>query len=423
MVILKKNKISYVNGKRLEADSIFSYIIVLFLAFISPILALIYSCLGIICAGKNLKPYILGIALAIGGFSVAFVPGTTSDLVRYFEMLDHCYNKDFAYVNTYFHDGLYVKNLMFWMISQTGCYGLLSGITTGTVYYIAMYITVQTAQKYNSIKLAKILVLFQIAVLPYVSIANNIRNIFSFAIIAVAAFRDICLKKRGLITWILYIAPCFFHTAAVVVLLIRFVAPFCRRFIWLIILMAILIVPAINILYLNVNSIPVDVLQRLIIKAHAYLSDSTTSWGIEVAASSWERTVKAAFMILMSVYAVIIVHYFLKRHKAKTYQSDKYIGFIFLLVLLSMLCGVIFTTPAYWRFSAVVNVTIGAMIIPITKTFSRKGKKYLYACLGMIAIACTLLQLYRLPYMVDIITWIANSSYSGGLYVLTQILF
>ena len=67
-------------------------------------------------------------------------------------------------------------------------------------------------------------------VIPFYHAYSNVRNVSAFALLAVAVYRDMVKKKRTVITYLLYIIPCFIHMSGIVIVLFRAEIPIIRKF-------------------------------------------------------------------------------------------------------------------------------------------------------------------------------------------------
>lgn len=125
-------------------------------------------------------------------------------------------------------DGLVIKNIIFWLVSQTKDNRILPFISIFTVYVSASYIVIDSCG--DNKRIARVILLFQLMVIPFYHAYSNVRNVSAFALLAVAVYRDMVKKKRTVITYLLYIIPCFIHMSGIVIVLFRAEIPIIRKF-------------------------------------------------------------------------------------------------------------------------------------------------------------------------------------------------
>ena len=168
------------------------------------------------------------IALAAGMIAYCVVPKNIIDISRYWMQLERIRGLPISDAFTWTSDGLLLKNLVFWLVAQTGDNHILPFLTMGTIYGVSAYIVIDAQEKgqYDTLKI----LLTVICLLPFYNVFSNVRNVTSFALILLAVYRDLWQRKRNIATVLLYVLPCFFHMTGFVVVLFRLAVILVQRF-------------------------------------------------------------------------------------------------------------------------------------------------------------------------------------------------
>lgn len=376
--------------------------------------------------------YVLTVAL----LAYNFIPGASSDLSRYFELLDYYSTMSIKEAIEATSNDLYVMTFLMWAISKTGCYGLMPMMTASAVYGVGAYITCDFAEQKGQCKMIPMLLLIQFFFLPLTNIFNNVRNVFAFALIIFAAYRDIIKQQRNLLTIILYIAPIFMHTSAVVLVILRFLAPFAKRlrglFLVAVFFISSLISYAINHISLVSWS---RILTNAILKSERYSSEAymETSWGAKIAGSLYFRL---CYLMTMVFAVLIIILYFcaLRSSEVSEIRTDKnmqitgawhprdtihqgtinalqaretvFINYGFLIAITVLGCSV-FNAPHYWRFAVALTLPLGAMLIVVMERYG-DIEIVLYRFLVGVAVISLFLWLWRVPWRSTLDEWMVQ---------------
>lgn len=338
--------------------------------------AFMYSLAGFIVFPSGWRKYFPFYIITISVLAYSYNPVGSPDLVRYFAMLDDCRSLSFKETINYFHDGLICNNFMFWFFGHLGDNNLLTCFSVTVVYSIATFITCDLAELNNETKSIPAVLLYQLLTLPFISIANNIRNVLAFSIIVFAAYQEIVKKRRNLYILLLYLIPCFLHTSAVILvvfrLLIIVITPKNRT----LALSIIFILPMlINLLYSNIGIVTgmssiARVIRSAIIKGYWYLNDKdTTEWARSVAQSGTSRATRFLLMVLVSMMIILI--YNNTRKQLELYECRNFNSYLLMISIMTLACN-IFTTPHYWRFAAACNIMSSTALIPALKEKKRK---------------------------------------------------
>ena len=115
-----------------------------------------------------------------------------NDLVRYFQMIEQCKNLPFSQAFTWGNDGLVVKNLVFWIISRLGDVHILPALAAAIYYGVSAYLAVDQYREGDKIYP---IILFQLLTIPFLESLSNVRNVSAFALLILAAYRDLELAS------------------------------------------------------------------------------------------------------------------------------------------------------------------------------------------------------------------------------------
>lgn len=329
-----------------------------------PQVAFVYGVLGMIYSTYSWRKYIPFILYFVFILSYVYEPIGSPDLVRYFAIIEECGKQDFIEVINYCSNGLFIENFLFWIFGKYEQGHLLVAISTTTVYSVAMYITCDTCEEYDNHKYTCLIILFQMMLIPYVSVVNNLLNIWAFSLEVLAVYLELVKKKKIIFLIPLYIIPCFLHDAAIILLLLRLLI-FLAQKVKLFTLVIVLVAPTvINIAFLNVYRIGNTgigiVVKTLIKKSYWYFNDPLTSeYSRRIASSNADKLNRAIMILLAIVCIFLIYHLGDKLTKARVDFNT----FVFLLCVLTIALLPV-NTPQYWRSSVAIVITIASLVCP-----------------------------------------------------------
>ena len=170
-------------------------------------LALIVAVLGIWKNPSRWRLFfpMLVYVLFVGAY--CYIPGTNSnvDLVRYFPEVELYGEMSLSEAFSYADDVLYARDFLFWLCGHLHATHLVPAITTAAVYGVAGYISCDSAERCDAKRYIGGILLFQLMMLPYISIINNIRNVSGFSLIILAAYLDIVKQKKTIWVWLCYL--------------------------------------------------------------------------------------------------------------------------------------------------------------------------------------------------------------------------
>lgn len=318
-----------------------------------PVVSAVYSWRCLIRHPYNWKIFLVLYMYGIFVLAYVLVPAYTNDLTRYFDILDSIKGMSLIGAVTRLKNGLYVENFLFWLVSVTGDNHILPAVSTSVVYGISAYTLLDYAEREHCLEDAWIVLLFEVLQFSFFSVANNVRNIFTFSIVVLAVYRELVLKKRDLLTLVLYIAPCFMHKTGAVLVALRVLVIFVRKALPLVIGFVLLLPSAIIFVYQRRSSIPIGgvpgrLIRKIVSSAYNYLKGGTEYADI-VSGSKGQLVIRLIVMAMILLIAVICYLY------NREHPSD-YNVFCILLCAVVVACNT-FQTPAYWRFAMAAIMT------------------------------------------------------------------
>lgn len=308
----------------------------------------------------------------VGAYCYAPLQGSNVDLVRYFPEIEIYGRMTLAEAFLYNNDILYARDLLFWLCGHLHVIHLVPAITTSVVYSVAGYITCDVAERYDSRRYIGIILLFQFMMLPYVSIINNVRNVFGFSLIIIAAYFDIVKDKRPLWVWLFYAAGSLMHLSCFILIVFRILSRFSKK-----VFEIVLIVPFIfsSLVYLIYDYSYIfsfggsfgNSIQTIIRKLYRYMTNTTTVYAIK-AATSQTYIMNRMIMMVGVVLALILIYYGI-RYKKSLFRDDlRFYAFAGMIAMMTLASNV-FAVPNYWRFAAAFYIVIGIMLIPLLSNY------------------------------------------------------
>ena len=149
--------------------------------------------------------------------------GAGSDISRYYQILNGMRGKSLSWV---MENGVYketvITNVYLWLIAQTGNNQLLPALSTGIILFNILYF-IRMESKRDTLELSTqftyLIVYFGIA--SFSAIMTGVRQDMMLSVLAIAMHRDLLQKKRGVGTILLYVAACFIHNSALLLIIVR----------------------------------------------------------------------------------------------------------------------------------------------------------------------------------------------------------
>ena len=276
--------------------------------------------------GKQWIPVCL---ILIGGLvCIAFtiVPPDSWDLSRHYDLIKSMQQGGLSYVlNESIYKHLPIINLLYGFVAYLGVPHLLPCIVLVICYAIFAYILADYAkvQTMDS-KFIVCMIIFNLAMCPFLHMVSGIRNILAYAICALALHLEF-YKDRKLCAGILLLLSISIHPASLLIIAVRVLLPVFTRWRWIGILAAAWSLFAAGFAKILLQ-IPVYFLNSVGWKLLDYAGDRVFS-GYKI------LFVKAAFFISVIVW----IEYFIRKKKLRfDGKSQRYLSAFELTVLVAV---------------------------------------------------------------------------------------
>lgn len=398
-------------------------------AVLGLMICLLVSPVGLLFAFKQLfyKPE-LGkvwaplLVLSLGILAYSYTPSTENDLTRYFDMAYSYSNMNYFDAIGYGTDIDDKKNsiplfvLEAWIFGNIDAVHMIPMITIMTIYGIAFYIDIDVAKIYHLEKKLPYIVIFQLCFLAFLTVASNVRNIWGFSMIILAAYLDLVKHKRNIGVIALYIAPLFIHSATAVLLALRVLVFLGRK--WMIgSAIVVAFFPQIVTILFNIRSIfekfgsvgtwiSISIWQLYIYIVDTGVSTGTSDWSTQVANSLYQRIQKVG-MISFTLLMVILILFYLNKYCDK--QLKNFLKYELLICIVTLAFAWV-TTPAYWRFASAYCIANAVTLFPCFLSTTKNKLfiqlfKYSLLIYAPLFLVC---QIWTSQYTTNLIDWIVT---------------
>lgn len=390
-------------------------LMIVILSLCNPVLSFPISIICLSQSLKDWKAHVFSICMFWASMSYCYNPLSATDLTRYFEYTSTLRNMSFIEAVKKVYEGqsfLYAFNAAGWFCETLKDPHLLPAISTFFVYYIVLYITLSICEK-ESIepKYALIYILFSFCTIDWYAITNNLRNILAFAIVSLAVYRDMYLRKKTAFTYFLYVLPVSIHPTAILLIVIRIAITAVNKFKYILPVLVLMVNPLVNFLYtVGRKSIHNYYFDYIVSKMYNYFFDTGSAWGLEVSNSLYYRVNRILYISMMIMMVILILMYD-KRRKGQKYitgeEKDNLIStslirfqkYLLMLCLMSISCMKMLR-PEYWRFSAVSIICGSSILIPsIIDNKKILVEKISICWILLLTPMCLVVWLYRLQYI------------------------
>ncbi len=341
---------------------------------ISPIISLPIIILGIIFDKKNKIGHLILLAIDIAILSYYFEPGKEYDLYKYFIIMNEYSKIDFM---TFAKNILTITEpairMIFFLVSKTQNYYLLSAICTFFVYFIVFYMINDYSKKINLKGIYTFLiVIFFISCMNYINFASGLRNGVAIAVFAFAIYLEYVKNKKKIVYKLLYIIPCLLHKSLFIAILIRIFMNFDSKKMKKIysILMIIIFLSSTSILFFANILSNIPIFSTLYEKAIYYIGEEERNTILNASSLSILNLIIVIFITTIYNYNK---KFFKDKIDIKIYNVISYIV-IFILAMLSYL-------QFFARFSFLLFI-IG--LIPLMDYLKLENKKLNFLCTLML---------------------------------------
>ena len=368
---------------------------------------------------------------SLGILAYVYDPINENDLTRYMDFASQSNSMDFEEALMIFNSlypqdyGVPIYVFIQWVLGQLNLEHMLPMISVMVVYGVSFYITSDLSKKFNKEYLLPYIIVLQMCLLPFLSIAGNIRNICAFSLVILAVYFDIVLRKRKLITLCLYIMPLLIHSSALVLIFARLLICVKRQIRLLMVAIVVFLPQLVQMLYNLRNTLTVfgtvgEITNLFILKINLYLNDDKSMWAQAVANSNFQ-IVNKFVLCSLAVILCILIFSFIDKFLLGNLSAFLNYAFILCTLTLSTLWVV---TPLYWRFACTYCIVIGIIIFPL---FDRRLVINVWGRLAKYGIflygpICLALNIYIGRVMVNYVDWITKFFVTNVFTMLFQVL-
>lgn len=347
---------------------------------------------------------------------------TYNDLFRYAEQVVYYFNGNISTIFTNDSELLYVRDILFYMVSKIGDVHILPFIVGFVTYSLVFYIIFDYMCKTNiSFKLVNLICILSLVisiVTPYTVIGNT-RNIFAATIIFFAAYRELIQEKKGILTYILYIIPCGIHTSAVVYVILRLSITLIQKMKYTTIVISFLIPLVVKMMYnifsgINSNFILLIIVKNMIDKAYFYLFSNIKVVGVNTLYDSIIRNYGLICLITIVVLTIL----------DKDIFEDKYMSFYFGNIICAFSVYSV-SAGAFWRFEA-----LALMFFPLILAYIKKklmsDKMYKSLRIAKYLVSCIVISSFFIAYLNyiyqydDLLTTLLKICSTSGVNILVE---
>ena len=278
---------------------------------------------------------------------------------------------------------------------------MVPAITTAFVYSVALYITCDTAERYGKEEYIWGLILFQLAMLPYLSLINNVRNVFALSFIILAVYLDIIKKKRNLLVVFCYAFGCLMHLSAFILIVFRLLSRLLKNSFELAIAFPFIFTSLVYLLYktnyfLYFGGFFGNLINQIVIRLYGYMNYDYLSYAV-LSLNSITVKIDRSIMIIGMTISLLLISYGMRSSKRILTDDKQFYVFIGLIALTSILFGVSMAMPNFWRFAAAFYTTFGVLIIPYISQYNNLSLliRIMIPIYGVIGFLSILLQLWK----------------------------
>lgn len=372
--------------------------VIILCMLISPVLSIPLLCIGIYQSRNTIsKWYAVPFALLYGIFGYNYYFIGQPDLFRYFIIVDSLRGQSLWDILQKDTQRLYTKDILFYFVSKTENNYILPFIVGFVCYLIIFYVFFDVVNRCKLVFKTKcgthifMIGLTMVSITPPTGVISNVRCVFAFLLISFAAYREWVQKKKNFFTLLLYIIAIGMHTSAVLLVIIRILTPFLKRFKEMLIGVAVLFPTIITFIYKGIKINDTNILGRAIEKMWFYLNWTEGGWADEI-----ENSISNKLTRIYGTFFLILVILLYRECKKRNYilVNENMHDYLFIVVVLS-LGSLYIKTGVFWRLEAVVVFFCPLILMPIAMNAS---KHYMYILYTLYVSACMMfiLQVIRI---------------------------
>ena len=369
------------------------------------------------------RKYIGIYSLLIALFAYSYVP-ISGDLNRYLLRLDDFSNLSFGQAINNFYWLDFGETSWNWIVAKLGLPGLYSGVPQFIIFLIASYITCDYLERNNHKEDIFKALAFQFLLIPEVSTINNVFVVLAFSICAYAIYRDLIQKKNNVITIALYVFPLIIHTSSLIVISLRLLAIFIKRFKYGAFILAFSIPFLLTVLYKNIHLFSnYRLIYNVISRGYFYYSESEGNPAYKISKLYFLDFIHNMLFSFLTVYISLKITSKNKEASDNTKRSEgTFLTFLLLLSIVAISC-IVFSAPHYWRFNFVIKLCLAVLLLMVNdELISNRIKKIvlcLFVCDGIMVKFTETIDLIRIS---DLGHTLINFFYSSPYMILYKLL-
>ena len=378
-----------------------------------PALGVLTSVIGLWRNPVNWKRYLPLLVIGFFAGAYAFVPPDDGyDLYRYLPLVEQYGNLSFIEALNMDGDILYASHILFWICGKLHLPHLAPALTTACVYWAAFYMTCDTAERYGHLQYIAPVIIFQAAMMPYIMIINNVRNVFGLVMVALAAYLDIVKKNRKWYVYALYAIGSMFHLSALAFVAFRLLCRIAKKLFGLIVVLPFFFTSIIYFLNANIDKLPLQgsfgtSIKGIVWRMYGYLTYRDVAYAVTSLNSRTVMLDRIVMLIGMTM-SIVIIYYFLRRGKQYAKDDDRVYTLVGMIAALTIACNA-FAMPNFWRFSAAFYAISGVVAIPLLASYWKmplliKVEPFVFMAM---AAFCLVFQYYRYD-RAFIIEWLGS---------------
>lgn len=352
-------------------------IVALLVLYAVPIISFLFGIVGLWKDPSRWRRYLPMCINFVFVCAYSYIPdiGSNEDLIRYFSEIEFYGTLPLEEALSHAGGVLLSHYFYFWLFGSMNMMHLIPAISTSTVYAVAGYITCDTAERYNSKQYIVVVFLFQLIMLPFCSLINNVRNVFALSLIILAVYLDVIKGKRNFFVWFCYTFGSLLHLTAFTLIIFRVFSVLGKKYFGAIVLSQLffaIIASKIyewgSVLFFD-GAIGVS-FATIIRKLGNYLYNIKTPGASKYLSLPWSdpTIIFRLLTVMMVAFTVLIIYNVLRTNNNwnSWFRDDhRYYAFVGMIGVTTIMLHFLFYTPNYWRFGSAVIVTIGMLLIPM----------------------------------------------------------
>lgn len=360
-------------------------------AFIYPPLGLIFLMYTIIKFNSTDEDYLspnfaifVALLFAVYGYNLYT---QSTDLHTYIERVQgiNGWTLDMVFNNMFFNSQskLYVTDFLLYIASKSGNPYLLPCMIGFIDYYIIFYIFLDYRNRCKNKNLLQLILIsiMLIGISTPLSVISNVRCVTAYAIICLAAYRELVQKKKNVLTIVLYILPIWIHTSAIMFLMIRLLVYIIKYIGGFSIVIALFLPNVITFLHnltngVMSNNVIITSIVNAVDLAYRYLpeGDTTSAMALQYNSDVVNRFVRTygTFFILLLIAIIYVQGYIHKNNKLK---DEKIVQFLIVVAIVA-LSSLTIPTGIFWRYESAV-IFLSPIVLMKTVNDDNKYIRYM----------------------------------------------